>query len=661
MNNASGNLIGRIAIETGYSQEAVERVINDYGLHLTTSNRRHRSIKIDRLRLRGKKTGEVEPGPFDETFVFDLGVTVIAAGNLRGKTSILEVLTLVLRGKPRNLQSDVLSWLGEVSLDTHINGQPIGFRLSLDTSEITDGSILAGAMSDLKESDDSIVTGVTELVSARDSGEWAEQVGLFMMTQLGLEEMQVFNRARRQDGLGVIKSHGWPSYFSVMYPPSGADTVLLGSTAGDQLPVRLMQVFLDMPEATRAMRARALFQRINSEFTAEEKRARDTNAAITTQLQAAKDRQAAAEARFDRLRDQEPAESLKKLAELATETGGRVVTARQEAETTAIAFSKAQVARIADEKALNSLRESKAASALFHGLDPQSCPRCETTISDQRRSREYNEHHCAICDTALHVDDEDEYTERETQAIQSLEATRAAEKVFKAARDQAQLELSIAQKDLALIDKRIAQAEGVHLTTARIEAEQEIIAAKAVVEALETMAPGETEIPMSLVVLETANKILTNEISQVSAALYSELSETTTGLAYSFGIGELEEVNIKGNGNMDVMKGGGTRSTFSSQSPGERLRLRYALVVALLRTARSRNIAGHPGLLLLDSLKAEEVQDDHAQTLLQGLVTAAAQEPGLQILVTTADTALAGSVPGVIGTIMPKPNRTTLF
>lgn len=191
--------------------------------------------------------------------------------------------------------------------------------------------------------------------------------------------------------------------------------------------------------------------------------------------------------------------------------------------------------------------------------------------------------------------------------------------------------------------------------------QSQLAAATAVVEALQAMTPEDAEPPMSVVVLNAASEILKDEIAQVSATLYSDLSDATRDLALAFGIGELEDIKIKGNGNMDVTKGGGARSSFSSQSPGERLRLRYALVVAMLRTARTRDIAGHPGLLLLDSLKAEEVQDDHAQTLLQGLVTAAAEEPGLQILVTTADKTLAASVSGVSGTIVPKPNRTTLF
>lgn len=639
----------------------VERVLNDYGLNLTTGNRRHRSIRLDRLRVRGKKGGDVEPGTFDETFLFNLGVTVIAADNLRGKTSILEVLTLVLRGEPRNLQADVMSWLKEVSLDVHLNGQPIGFRLSIDAAEIIEGHILAGTVENLAASDDSIAGAVTELASAHGNDEWAAQVAAFMMTQLGLEEMQVFNRARAEDEAGIIKSHGWPSYFGVMYPPAGADTVLLGSTAGDQLPVRLMQVFLDMPEATRSMRVRALAQRLESEFKAEQRRGRDAYGAIAKQLQDATVRQADADALLQTLRNQAPAESLRELAKLASDAGVRVVAARQAAEAAAAAFGVAQAARVVDEKALIGLRESKTASALFHGLDPQSCPRCETAISAQRRSREHDEHQCAVCDTALHLEDEDDFAERETQAVQALSATRAAEKALDAARRTALVELSIAQKDLDSVDIRIAQARSVRQEVERTEAEHEVAAATAVVNTLRAMTPEDAEPPVSVVVLGAASEILREEIAQASAALYAELSEATKVLALSFGIHELESVRIKGNGNMDVTKGGGARSSFSSQSPGERLRLRYALVVALLRTARARDIAGHPGLLLLDSLKAEEVQDDHAKTLLQGLVTAAAEEPGLQVLVTTADKTLAGSVSGVAGTIEPKPNRTTLF
>lgn len=661
MSEGSNTLIERIADASSCTKEVVEQTLTDYGLSLTTSNRRHRNIRIDRLRIRGEKAGEIEPGSFDETFTFELGVTVIAAGNLRGKTSILEVLTLVLRGEPRSLQADVLSWLTDVSLDVHVNGDPIGFRLSMEASQITQGYILGGSAKDLLGADDSITADITELARAQSNEEWAEQVGGFMMNQLGLDEIQVFNRARNDDEAGIIKAHRWPAYFSVLYPPSGAETILLGGTAGDQLPVRLMQVFLDMPEATRAMRVRALAQRLDSEFKAEQRRGRDANAAIAKQLQDAKDRKSSAESRLEELRAQAPAQSLQELTRLAAAAGERVASARQAADAAAAAFADAQAARIADEKALNALRESKAASVLFHGLNPQSCPRCETPISDERRTQENDTHHCAICDNALLVEDEDDYAERERQCSDALTATRAAEKALIAAKSSSHSDLEAAQTNLDSIDAQIAQAQAAHQMTDRVQAEHELAAAAAVVEALQAMAREDTDPPDAVVVLGAADQLLRDEIRHVSAELYSDLSDATRDLAILFGIGELENIKIKANGNMDVTKGGGARSSFSAQSPGERLRLRYALVVALLRTARTRGIAGHPGLLLLDSLKAEEVQDDHAQTLLQGLVTAAAEEPGLQILVTTADTTLATSVSGVAATIVPKPQRTSLF
>lgn len=384
-------LVERIALAASCPTETVEQTLNDYGLNLATTTRRHRSLRLDRLRIRGIKAGEIEPGTFDETFTFELGVTVIAAGNLRGKTSILEIITLILRGEGRNLQADVLSWLTGISLDAHVNGQAIGFRLGIENSEITFGKILAGTPVDLIASDDREVDGVTELTKASSAEEWAMQVGRFMLTQLGLEEIQVFNRARNDDEAGTIKSHGWPSYFSVLYPPSGADTVLLGSTASDFLPVRLLQVFLDMPEATRSMRATALAKRLESEFKSEQRRGRDARAALITQLEQARQRELDAERHLDQVRDEVPAESLQELAHLAAQTGKAMALARRSADTAAVAFGEAQQARIADEKALIVLRESRAAAALFHGLDPRFCPRCEAPIDPQRKAMEQEE------------------------------------------------------------------------------------------------------------------------------------------------------------------------------------------------------------------------------------------------------------------------------
>lgn len=94
---------------------------------------------------------------------------------------------------------------------------------------------------------------------------------------------------------------------------------------------------------------------------------------------------------------------------------------------------------------------------------------------------------------------------------------------------------------------------------------------------------------------------------------------------------------------LDVTKGGDRPKPFGEQSPGERLRLRIAVVIALLRVGAAHHVSTHPGLLLIDSPKAEEVQDLDIHRLL-GELSALAAEHQLQVLITTRDFELAHAV-----------------
>ncbi|NEA18751.1 hypothetical protein [Streptomyces halstedii] len=105
---------------------------------------------------------------------------------------------------------------------------------------------------------------------------------------------------------------------------------------------------------------------------------------------------------------------------------------------------------------------------------------------------------------------------------------------------------------------------------------------------------------------------------------------------------------------LKVIKDGGVSAFFSKQSPGERLRLRIAVVIALLRVGAAHGISTHPGLLMIDSPKAEEVQDLDAHTLVQELA-ALAEESRLQVLITTVDSGLAHDVLNDDGHIIEAP------
>ena len=112
----------------------VDEVLTGQGVSLVPVPPVSRSIDISRLQFSGTRTNTQWDGPFDETFEFPYGVTaLITSENLRGKSSVLELVTWALRGKPRDLRSDVKPWFDRISLEYAING--ISMAVVLTKSE----------------------------------------------------------------------------------------------------------------------------------------------------------------------------------------------------------------------------------------------------------------------------------------------------------------------------------------------------------------------------------------------------------------------------------------------------------------------------------------------------------------------------------------------
>jgi hypothetical protein len=94
-------LESRIAKQAGLPVEDVRSVFAGYGLPLVSPPARSRTLRLHRLRIAGERAGAVHPGPFDTTLRFPERLTALVAANLRGKTSVLELVTWCLRGSPR--------------------------------------------------------------------------------------------------------------------------------------------------------------------------------------------------------------------------------------------------------------------------------------------------------------------------------------------------------------------------------------------------------------------------------------------------------------------------------------------------------------------------------------------------------------------------------
>ncbi len=447
--------------------------------------------------------------------------------------------------------------------------------------------------------------------------------------------------------------------FRRLYLPAGGDRALLGDVVMGGLAGRLLQVFLDLPSAALLTRVKAT---------------RDARAASTKMQSADSARLWAQQAHLfeqatrqleeaqTRLRqltdDREPVESVTALAGAVTRLGSDLLTVEQNLRSASELHVTVRQQRQADEKTVNDVRESAFARAFFHSLDLVACPRCESPVTKARQTAERETHACAVCTSSVAVDEsgsDREQVEREAQA--RLAASQRAER-------EAHVQLGIAARQADAVRAALTDAEQrLRLAEQAAEAGEraELTGTIARLEGVLSVVQPPPRVPTSLDdvdrVLDAAVSLLEADGTRASESLFAALNKAIVETAHRFGMRDLYEVKIDRAARLQVFKVGGPREWFGKQASGERLRLRIAVVVALIRVGTEYGLATHPGLLLIDSPKAEEVQETDATALFAELEQLASEIPGLQVVLTTIDEALAEKVLTSSNIIAPGARR----
>ncbi|WP_043736042.1 MULTISPECIES: ATP-binding protein [Nocardia] len=634
----------RIADRAKVTAEQVRDVFATYGWPLVFTPARPRSLRLVRLRLEGVRAGKVAPGAFDTTFDFTTGLTALVASNFRGKTSVLELITWCLRGTPRReLQSGVRGWLNHLDLDITVAGQSMGFRLDITDGAISSATVLtapsASVLAHAREPDPA--QKVTVLLQATGEQSYAEQVANLMLDRLDLSQIvSTLNETSTQ-------THGWPAYFAAMYLGSASTKILLGDHPMSGLAGRLLQVFLDLPAAAALTRVRTArdvrrneAQARQAEWEREAAQRLEERTRIEAELVTARARLAELTAAAGH------SGSLTELARKAAHLAGQVADARAVDDDARRAEQSTKTDRQRAAKRLADVRESKVARALFQGLDPDACPRCDQAITTDRRHREHHSHACAVCDRPVDTDDA-EAMEIIAEAEVRLNAAAEAEDQVRAHAESTRTRLRALTAELATADELLRSARSATALPEVMQAQQAVWRLEGALEVLPASSPpGGDEADnetVTLRVLDTAVKILDADNKNAADALFNDLGREVVDLSRRFGMLSLENVRIDRGARMKVTKDGGGEDWFSDCDSGARLRLRIALVIALLRVGAAYGVSTHPGLVMIDSPKAEEVQDLDATVLFRELA-AVAEEQGIQVVITTRDYDLVHTV-----------------
>jgi ABC-type ATPase with predicted acetyltransferase domain len=135
--------------------------------------------------------------------------------------------------------------------------------------------------------------------------------------------------------------------------------------------------------------------------------------------------------------------------------------------------------------------------------------------------------------------------------------------------------------------------------------------------------------------LAATRKQLLKVVDKAAKTLLPEMDAEIIALCKRFGVQNLDSVKLDRAAHVNAVKDGEPHA-YKDLSRGDRLRMRIATVIALLRIGKARGVTSHPGLLIIDSIAAEELTEAAARSLITELQKITQELPTLQVVFTTA-------------------------
>lgn len=564
-----------------------------------------RPLRLKRLKFSGEKDIHGEHKPFE----FDWepkqsGINVIASDeNFAGKSTIFQTMLWALRGEPKSLTATTESWIRKVEAHFQAGDRHVRVRFSVEDKRPT-GSV------DLLHIDGSVIHSL--LFSSEET--FKSQMNSVMLEALDLEPIAASREVPTQDKT-VMYSDGWTSYTGA-FLFDGESGALIGENVGNNLPQRLLQVFLGIPWATTQFQARAAWRVADALLKSRKRKlsqlGNQSVEQMQTRLKEIADLISNGSARDSALRELDLAR--KKFENLRSEVS-RLQAATTVVDAEVVAGKQELLQK---QRSLLAIEEEMAASRFLGKLSPTCCPRCTQSFAASRVQKELTLGECSVCLTPVSEGTEIDFDALKAAASKDIEKfQRALISVTKESQglkqkfEQARIDLENAAEELAkLSTSGTAQDEQkLRLEAARTEG---------MLDAVSKLVETDTGEEAELAVLAAADECAKDLVTAAAEDVLKRSSTLIRDLVTRLGMRDVEEVALKRNAHVDLRKGG-SESNFGRLSAGERLRVRIATVIALLQASKQFGAGRHPGLLVIDSPAKEEMADANVEEMLDSL------------------------------------------
>lgn len=624
--------------------DVVQAVLREHGVRAQTVLPRPHRLLVTEVEFRGLRPVPADAGrpgagavPFHFQWLPGPGVWCLASSGMNeaGKSSVLEIILWCLRGRS-GLQRDVQSWLRQVRLEFCLDDAVLVVDMAVAGGRPT------GTVTDKK-------TGGV-LVRFDSVKSFEELMDAFMMNRLGLEPLRT--QQRRPEGVQGPPLTGelsWSAYASGLHISRSGLGQLLGNDARNALPTRLLELFLGAPWASTMVAASVGQKIVAARLSAARQHAETDAAERERKLGELNSSLAAARAQLAALPDEgQAASDLTGSYRALTEATREAAIAQQEVAEARAQHDQLEGQRQALAVAVHAAQEAALAKAFFHTLKPTVCPRCDARVTKEQWARE-EEGTCSLCTSELPAgSSETEENAPDEQDINDEQELRETLAQVQQAVGEAASALSGCQHRARTASEKVTRAQSAlnealarTVSGTRRNAELDVARLEGAL-AERTGRFSEMGDPVGIAPLERDNAVLKaaektshDRRTQALREVLDAVEQDIVTMGRELGLEMLEAVDLGTSATLKVRKGG-QEQPYGSLTEGEQLRLKIVTTTALLRHGIRTGVGRHPGVLIIDSPGAEEVDSVDLRRMLEDLVQLTKMAPELQVIIATA-------------------------
>lgn len=640
-NASSDDWLSSIALKAKVEPSKVSEVLSTWRIQPSPVIPSPRRLLLKRIEFSGVKKLVANEGSFSFTWGdLDCGLWGMVTGrNLKGKSSIIEIVEWLLRGRrSSNLQEDVWSWISKASLRFHLDEIEHSVEVSRESG-------FQGNLRRVDRENEHVIASFNSEV------EFENSMADFFMRQFSLEPVSNWQMSRNNDEIGSPVTHGWPALSGVMFIGTDYSSLLGDMPSLSGVPVRLLQMYLGLPWIPTLTVAQAAVKLVEAKQKLKAVKRAEIAASRNSRLEDLNAELADKQTELDNTpSDEDVRRTFEEATSELSQLRAREIGAGEKWRHATVDLKRVEETHAEDRHELQAFIDAQAASAVFRALDPSCCPRCDTAIGSERKRREEKEHSCSVCNSPISSDSDgsDRRLELEALVEGSRDAVSKSESYLAVAAEELDtLRAQAQQKEIEVqtLNLRLA-AFG---SRARIETEIAVLKGRIAEAGRSTDAVEEPESD-DLSILKAIIDETEARKNAIQVGVLQKVSDTILTFAQRFGMPNLTGVNLKGNLNLSLEKGG-TSTSYSKVTQGEKLRLKVATALAMIHVGESEGVGRHPGLLMLDSPGSEELAPEDLDLLISGLESISKEFKHLQVFVA------ARATPAIINHIQADHRR----